>query len=131
MSIEQAKIDLARRAISSKAWRWMHDLVLMPLPETLPDFDSFATKGCLVQMVREAWCDPLASTAARSLKEWAVTICKDGEGPMLKFVGRSEVEALVSALEARHGTKKTVTNPKTVCDGCCKDCLNATILEEA
>lgn len=90
-------VELARRAISCRNWVWMPDLILMPIPETLPDLDNPATMGCLLRMVRDMWGDPLASTAARREDEWCVNVCKDDT--YHSFRGRSEAEALVFALE--------------------------------
>jgi hypothetical protein len=60
---------LARRAVACPRWRWMPGMKvgndrIMDESETrevrsdeLPDLTDFATLGCLVALVREAWAD--------------------------------------------------------------------------
>jgi hypothetical protein len=70
----------------------------------LPDLTDSATLGCLLSLVREAWGDNTASTAAtRELDKttgWIMD-CWNPQSPLNK-VGpfKTEAEALVAALEA-------------------------------
>jgi len=77
---------------------WPHDLGLR-----LPDISDPATLGCLLALVREAWVDPTASTAAtreaNGGRGWVMD-CWDPQSP-LSGIGpfQSEAEALINALE--------------------------------
>lgn len=86
-------LDLARRAVACRGWRWMPGMLVRTSAsamridgadvdgrpvrredegegggnecyagwrsqEVLPDFTDPATRGCLLQLVREAWEDP-------------------------------------------------------------------------
>ena len=69
----------------------------------LPDLTDPATLGCILALVREAWSDPTASTAATreadGKRGWVMD-CWDPQSP-LNGIGpfQSEAEALVAALE--------------------------------
>jgi len=119
MTIEITNLDLSRRAVACKAFRWlpgMRYLVLRtsPLesiagrvpdltrgwthpPGMLPDLSDPATLGCLLALVREAWGDPemhLVLGGAGSGESRVATV-------VLPIpAGRTEAEALVAALEA-------------------------------
>ena len=125
MTAEQ--IDLARRAVACKGWRWrpgMRYLVprTSPLesiagrvpdltrgwtrpPGMLSDLTDPATLGCLLALVREAWGDPrlvaIYCEAAHpgQSEGWAVQ-CADNRLPVAGEDYPSEAEALVAALEA-------------------------------
>ena len=67
--------------------------------EALPDMSDPATLGCLLALVREAWCDPAASAEWRGSDGWWVWQSDPGAGPLARG-WPSEAEALVAALEA-------------------------------
>ncbi len=71
---QEQMIDLARRAVACKGWRWMPgmlhgmvvggkltscyrigDLTLCLDADRVPDFTDPATLGCLLALVQEAW----------------------------------------------------------------------------
>jgi hypothetical protein len=116
------QIDLARRAVACKGWRWMPGMsarrwsghgevsavarVSAPARETpwlsegwLPDLSDPATLGCLLALVREAW-GPAYGTGRPHLRPtatgWFVASCGYPVAPE----GLTEAEALVAALEA-------------------------------
>jgi len=69
----------------------------------IPDLTDPATLGCLLSLVREAWADPTASTAATRESDgigWVMD-CWDPRSPLhgLGPFG-TEAEALIAALEA-------------------------------
>ena len=78
-----------------------------PIDNDLPDFNDAATRGVLLQQVRERWGNPYAYTVPvldrNGLRFWAVWLPQpggwgeDGQG---SFTGPSETAALVAALEA-------------------------------
>ena len=114
-------IELARRALACKHWRWMPGMrwwaeddrgrlddfqpeyMGRPLG-ALPDLADPATLGCVLALVREAWGDNTASTAAtRELdkKTGWIMDCWNPQSPLNKIGPfKTEVEALIAALEA-------------------------------
>lgn len=123
------QIDLARRAVACKGWRWMpgmgvrrwsnYDVLwrtqrVSNLAERgtfwlsegwLPDLSDPATLGCLTALVREAWRDPclvaIYCEAAHpgQSEGWAVQRA-DNRMPVAGEDYATEAEALVAALEA-------------------------------
>lgn len=119
----EAKINLARRAVASKRWRWMPgmrdtDGAIVVFVDgswlvttvyiddrdgwstgsrlarnALPDLDDPATLGCLLALVREAWSEPGAYARESSRGGWGVYMRSAPGGGRL-------AEALVAALEA-------------------------------
>jgi hypothetical protein len=114
--MSEAQLDLARRAVACKGWRWMpgmawlHDLAQpitsdgidgrhdtgTPPRYGLPDLTDHATLGCLLALVREAWGElGLVPCLFKEPGEWNVYL------PNSDFaVGETEAEALVVALKA-------------------------------
>ena len=127
-------LDLAKRAVACKGWRWMPgmrlfggatvtyaddfiDIVLtgdatvrrwggVGAGPLLPDLTDPATRGCLLQLVREAWGNPhmyLSPLERSSMTvEWrAVWMVPPGElGGYKAWDGPTETAALIAALEA-------------------------------
>jgi len=124
--------ELAKRAVACKGWRWMPGMYANWIgkdvgwrilsersswydgekcedsipggPNSLPDLTDPATLGCLLSLVREAWGDNTASTAAtRELDKttgWIMD-CWNPQSPLNKIGPfKTEAEALVAALEA-------------------------------
>lgn len=124
------EISLARRARAAVTWRWLtgmrwllleedgrvilagrvEDGGLTPAPAVpelaIPDVADWATKWCLLKLVRDRWADPSAALAAvdeSTPTRWSWT--EDGlAAPMLDMPGYydeydSELDALVVALE--------------------------------
>ena len=79
------------------------EILMDSYSDILPDLTDPATLGCLLALVREAWKDPTASTAATREADgnrgWVMD-CWDPKSP-LNGIGpfQSEAEALVAALE--------------------------------
>ena len=117
---------VARRAVACPRWRWMPgmssvayrqpplepvvhrigDLKLTPYPGSLPNLTDFATLGCLLALVREAWGDPgfYAAQGSTKIKDtntfgWDTFGYLHGKS-YKGMLYRSEAEALVAALEA-------------------------------
>jgi hypothetical protein len=110
-------IELARRAVACKGWRFMGGMLVAdaigkqriyddvagePYWSTdgwLPDLTDPATLGCLLALVREAWGLPRLGVAFDHdadewiVRSWNATILWQG-------LGNSEAEALVAAFEA-------------------------------
>ncbi len=123
------QIDLARRAVACKGWRWMagmgvrrwsnydvrwHMNRVSTLAERgtfwlsegwLPDLTDPATLGCLLALVRQAWSDPrlvaiYCEPAHPGQSEgWAVQTA-DNRLPVAGEDHETEAAALVAALEA-------------------------------
>ena len=120
--------ELARRAVACECWRWMEGMKVSNLfipdqraveivrgapvivfpdgerarlpPETgaLPDFNDPATRGCLLELVREVLGDPTITTEYQhDLQQWTIQRprCTGGFG-----LFDTEIEAMVTALEA-------------------------------
>jgi hypothetical protein len=105
-------IELGRRAVACKGWRWMPGMrwwteddrgrlddfqpeYMGRPPGALPDLTDPATLGCLLALVREAW-EPYGtsvSTHRYDGGEWSIRTL-----PLPMFP--TEAEALVAALEA-------------------------------
>jgi len=122
--MNEEMIGLSHRVVACKNWRWLpgmrclptEGMVTVPLRLTddlnwphdlglrLPDISDPATLGCLLALVREAWVDPTASTAATrevdGTRGWIMD-CWDPKSP-LNGIGpfKSEAEAIIAALEA-------------------------------
>ena len=118
MTIEITNLDLSRRAVACKAFRWLPGMLAVEqavpgmalstrpvrvdnywhaVGVWLPDLSDPATLGCLLALVREAWGDPemhLVLGGAGSGESRVATV-------VLPIpAGRTEAEALVAALEA-------------------------------
>ena len=114
-------VELAKRAVACKRWRWMpgmrsmcphgyayrwtgkfhqheqngpHD-ACVPRDDMLPDIDDPATLGCMLALVREAYGFRLWLASSRDGDMWYV----DAASGALAH-GKTEAEALVAALEA-------------------------------
>ena len=107
-----ADLDLARRAVACKGWRWLSGMrgiaadgrtdrimddseARQTNADLLPDLSDPCTLGGLLHLVREAWGDDAIYTIPEmGLTGWACcTRRMTGRGP-------SEAAALVAALEA-------------------------------
>lgn len=110
-------IDLAKRAVACRGWRWMpgmlhgtqgegglkwtsrfSDLGLHVDADRLPDLTDPATLGCLLALVREAWGDSGMFVRPRGSKmrpDWAVFT---GQNSDLVCAASTEAEALIIAL---------------------------------
>ena len=116
-----SNLDLARRAVACKHWRWMPGMLAIvgverqrvlsdKLPaygDWLPDLTDAATLGCLLALVRDAWGDDGLHCAGRySDGKWLWHV-QGGHPHGATFRRRvyaighgTEAEALVAALEA-------------------------------
>ena len=104
-------LELAKRALACKGWRWMQGVVIgegcvviLPQPPEqarvtyrgeLPDLAAPATRGCLLEMVREAYKNPTMHVWRCGL-QWVVC----DEDAEHWHAADTEKEALVIALEA-------------------------------
>ena len=102
-------IKLAHRAVGCAKWHWVDGMIpvsgYVTLDKRLPDLTHPATMGCLLALVREAWDDPRMFVEAYSFlrDKWrCVGVSFSGE-----WVGPTEAEALVAALEAARCATKT------------------------
>lgn len=113
-----AESEAARRAVGSKRFRWMPGMFWAVPPSGAPDDDGDfgrvsysvrsvpaaaipdladpATRGCLLELVREAWRDPDAYVLPDE-DHWVVMLSAV-EAPL--FEGGTEAAALALALEA-------------------------------
>jgi hypothetical protein len=110
-------LDLARRAVACRGWRWMLGMqaitpdglfghrvtehTILIDPDHLPDLTDPATLGCLLALVREAWGVTHLSTYPWQ-RGWEVVRVKKGTSAPVGFGGYwpTEAHALVAALEA-------------------------------
>jgi len=71
--------------------------------EVIPDLSDAATRGAILELVREAWGDPYTHCqfviAELNQPDCWMAIVDFGIGRR-EFVGRTEIEALLAALEA-------------------------------
>ena len=100
-------MELERRVIACKGWRWMDGMLSMDTGLRLddqtedweadyPNLSDPATLGCLLYLVRRAWGDDTLSTVCPEPGVWFIAGAPDNPtGP----VGDTEAEALVLALE--------------------------------
>lgn len=114
-------LELGKRAVACKRWRWLPGMLTLPFRESgpnspvchpawrviyeggcgpfanpdnndaPPDLTDAATLGCLLALVREAWADP---------RIHVVPYNPLTEPPKCVVTGKTEAEALVAALEA-------------------------------
>ena len=107
--------ELALRAVACKHWRWLPGMAytdhtgmlwrvgpggLMGLEgECLPVLHDSATRGCLLDLVRQVWKDQSMTT--HMIKRNAHTVWRVGRLGVMPFGGeyRRELEALIAALE--------------------------------
>lgn len=122
-------IQLARRAVACKHWRWMPGMLTTDdfritainpdgLPhgeysqvgpllwkinaEDMPDLTDPATLGCLVALLRKAWDSPMLNTVQERGIGWIVadSLCCSMLANGRYYRGDTEAEALIAALEA-------------------------------
>ena len=119
-------LDLSRRAVACRGWRWMpgmrvfaeslgcDDNTIIPdgytgnaaeLAQLRPDFRDPATRGCLLQLVREAWgkqvyAMPIYFAERITCRLAVVPDPTTDEWDWTGFDGPDEVSALLAALEA-------------------------------
>jgi hypothetical protein len=117
--MNEDQINLARRAVACKHWRWVQGMqwtaphidgvvwnsgrVEHPPANAfsriaIPVFSDPATLGCLLHLVREAWGD--ASIASASLPDGTGYLRSSVRNPLFGQFYPSEAAALVAALEA-------------------------------
>ena len=121
-------IELAKRAVACKGWRWMPGMLAVPtegmvtaplrlmddrdwphdLGLRLPDLTDPATLGCLLALVREAWGAPRAlvrlSSNGKSFHVFdvdRVTVGGNWAAWLSDDRCPTEAHALVAALEAK------------------------------
>lgn len=109
---EEDWMELGRRALRSKHWRWMPGMAWVippeargawparfhhgryPIPNSLvpiPDMRDDGTKGCVVKLIREALQDPCWCVVAWFEDAWSFDHCE------LDYP--TEADALVAAIE--------------------------------
>lgn len=102
---------LSRPDEYGRTWRWIGGVAVQqdgpridrcrpPAEQLAPDDSDPATVGCLLALVREAWCDPLASVIARNANDWEVRGRTERGAWPLAASGASEWDALRAALWA-------------------------------
>jgi hypothetical protein len=115
---------LNERAVACKGWRWLPGMLTMdgvriyavegdtfdgfdndseyvdhPVSALeWPDFTDAATRGCLLELVREAWGEP-SLTVVFTGEWWDCDCCGWPETRCAGLSGLTEAEALVAALE--------------------------------
>ena len=106
-------LELARRAVACKHWRWMPGMVAggggrrvrskrtggPPYKGAIPDLTDPATLGCLLALVREACGDPWIRVEPGS-RGWYCIHSRPPAGGGIPGNGETEAAALVAALEA-------------------------------
>jgi hypothetical protein len=102
----EEQIELGRRAVACKGWRWMDGMLTdegwrvrpsdLPLGcVALPDLTDPATLGCLLALVREAHGQTTLSPVSRGRRLWCLA-----DFGTTALQGETEAELLVAALEA-------------------------------
>lgn len=109
--VEQEWIELGKRAVACKDWRWMpgmlvrkgdwsrridDDWVSPAVCGAVPDFRDDATKGCLLALVRKAWDDPFA-LVDYDRKHWGIFV--EARDTVWVCTAKTEAAALVAALK--------------------------------
>ena len=112
---QEQMIELARRAVACKGWRFMGGMLLAEGvwqarvgegwrwkedAELLPVLEDPATLGCLLALVREAWGDPHASASWDYETNGPVVVACSHTSRWIFRDRQTEAEALVAALEA-------------------------------
>lgn len=104
LAVEVDEAGGCRLHYASEAGRWWLPLDLWSRGvggvEAVPDFDDAATKGCLVQLVREAWDDPMLHAEPEPDGSWMAWFRVTPRVGHRAGGGTTEAEALVAALEA-------------------------------
>ena len=105
----EEQIELGRRAVACKGWRWMPGMLdqwglryagtHVNHTRAIPDVTDPATLGCLLALVRKVWGD-LHMVARCDDRHGKVSwwICRWGDLPRSRECF-TEAEALVAALE--------------------------------
>ena len=128
-------LDLARRAVACRGWRWTDGALTVSgwrvcsigankagaqvlnqadgeywvtAQDELPDLTDPATRGCLLQLVREAWGKQVYAMPiyfAERITCWLAVVPDPAtdEWDWTGFDGPDEVSALLAALEAAPG----------------------------
>ena len=122
---EQDWIELGRRAVACKGWRWMPGMLCIPIgggfplryngivapnmPDAggvqyRPDFRDPATLGCLLALVREAYDLPRLALVCCDGRWRVISAGLDVRFPIrAPAKNNTEAAALVAALEAAGG----------------------------
>jgi hypothetical protein len=111
-AVSNDRLDLAKRAVACKHWRWMPGMLTLEgyrldnagrlraeqQGDQLPDLNDPATVGCLLALVREVWhLPPVCVVQWPEENKWIVSF-KLASGFQPIAVGESEAAALVNAL---------------------------------